>query len=393
MDWLAHAHSALSHLMASKLRSLLAMLGIVVGSGAVVALLSCGYMATEKALSEIKSLGTDVIGVRLLNKPGVDVQSQGLVYSEMAKISTASPYVEQAVPIIDVYKEIYASGVSMNSPVIGVDRAFYTVLKVPLLIGRQVTMLDKGQLYCVIGSSLAKKIQKQGVDPLLSQILIGNEMLTVVGIAKPWKPSMMFYDSVNDSVIVPLSTAALIAGDDEIKQLIFKLSGDDRIKQARQQIESTIAAVVPQRLPRVLDPQQIIGVATKQRATFTVLLTAIGGISLLVGGIGVMNIMLVSVIERRKEIGIRMAVGAQRSDIVKMFLMESITLTILGGAIGVVLGLLVSLALSFSSGWHYKFYLIPPVLGFFVSALVGVISGIYPALSASRLDPVQTFSD
>ncbi len=394
MDWLSHSRSAFSHLMASKLRSLLAMLGIVVGTGSVVALLSCGHMAADKALSQIKSLGTDVISMMLVNKPGVNAdESKGLSADDVSIVSRVSQQITEVAPIISVFKNIYASGVSTNAPIVGSNQDLYSILKIQLSVGRIVTMLDREQLFCVIGDELAKKIQLKGIDPLGSQLLVGNEMLTVVGILQPWKSSMLFYENINQGVLVSLPTAKLLAGSDEIKQVLIKILSDSELNSVKHQLESNITPFVPDRIVRFQDPQSIIDVASKQQSTFTVLLASIGGIALLVGGIGVMNIMLVSVIERRKEIGIRMAIGAQRSDVLMMFLMESVVMTVLGGAFGVIIGLLVSFALAISSGWDYHFYELPPLLGFFVSVLVGMISGIYPAFNASRLDPVETFRD
>ncbi len=394
MGWFAHGRAALHHLLASKLRSLLAMLGIVVGSGAVVALLSCGHMATDEALSHFKSLGTDVIALVLVNKPGErSDQTVGLTASEVPQLYHASARIQSVAPVAQGYVSLYASGVTSDVGVIGVTQAFYRVAKVGIAVGRAVSLLDRGQLFCVVGSKLAQKIQHQGVDPLYSQVMVGSQMFTVVGIAKPWKPSVLFYADIDQGIIVPLTAAFSITGHDDIKEVLFKLSGDDHLKVVQQQLEALMLQLAPLKIVRFRDPQSIIDVVSKQRTTFTLLLASIGGIALLVGGIGVMNIMLVSVIERRKEIGIRMAVGAQRADILKMFLMESIVLTVLGGFVGIVMGVLISLILALFSGWAYHFYSLPPLLGFFVSVLVGIISGIYPAVNASRLDPVQTFSE
>ncbi len=153
---------------------------------------------------------------------------------------------------------------------------------------------------------------------------------------------------------------------------------------------SVFATIAPDKQIRFRDPQQIIDIVSKQRSTFTWLLSAIGGISLLVGGIGVMNIMLVSVIERRKEIGVRMAIGARRKDILEMFLIESVVLTGFGGLIGVIIGTVTTLLLALLSGWEYSFHIFPAALGFVVSTGVGMFSGFYPSYRASQLDPIAT---
>ena len=176
----------------------------------------------------------------------------------------------------------------------------------------------------------------------------------------------------------------------QIQNILFQLHHDTPLDPVKTQLQNVISKITPNTQIRFHDPQQIIDIVGKQRSTFTWLLSAIGGISLLVGGIGVMNIMLVSVIERRREIGIRMAVGARRKDILEMFLIEAVVLTLLGGLLGVILGTATTFILALSSGWEYSFHLLPAALGFIVSAAVGVFSGLYPSYRASRLDPIAT---
>ena len=175
----------------------------------------------------------------------------------------------------------------------------------------------------------------------------------------------------------------------KIQNVLMRLIESPDFVTTQNQITSLVSSILPKVKVNFRDPQQIIDMVGKQRKTFTLLLSAIGSISLVVGGIGVMNIMLVSVVERRREIGIRMALGAKQRDILSMFLIESIILTLIGGALGVSIGILVSFIIATASGWGFQFYLLPIVLGFGVSVLIGIISGIYPASRASKQNPIQ----
>ena len=211
------------------------------------------------------------------------------------------------------------------------------------------------------------------------------EFFTIVGIAKPWTPNMFLFADINNGAIVPIRTAFLLQSA-QINEVLFRLIPKPDIPNVQEALTKTLTTILPQKKAEFRNPGQIIDIIAKQRVTFTLLLGAIGGISLIVGGIGVMNIMLVSVVERRREIGIRMAIGARQADILQMFLIESIILTLFGGLAGILFGIGISLILALVSHWSFHLYLFPPLLGFIVSVSVGIVSGFYPAWQASRLD-------
>jgi len=219
---------------------------------------------------------------------------------------------------------------------------------------------------------------------------VGNWFVTIVGVAKPWQPNLFVFLSLNEGMLVPIEAASLLAPSTTISNLLIKLTPEANLQKTQAVIQQTLQNMFPTAVINVQNPQQILDLIKKQQATFTWLLAAIGGISLLVGGIGVMNIMLVSVVERRREIGIRLAIGAYQSDILIMFLIESVMLTLFGGVLGIIIGLTFSYVLAYLSHWEFYFFLLPPVLGFVVSVFVGIVSGFYPALRASRLDPIQS---
>lgn len=265
------------------------------------------------------------------------------------------------------------------------------VVKMHIGSGRFVSYLDNHSYFCLVGDKIAKQLRQHGVfNPIGKQIQLGKVLFTIVGVLGPWQTNLFMFADLNDSIMIPLQTAYLLSKYANINDLLIRVKKGANLKTIQTKVDSKLKLLLPKKQFQFRSPDQIIGIMTKQRSTFTYLLGMIGSISLLVGGIGVMNIMLVSVIERRREIGIRLAIGARRGDIRYMFLIESITLTLFGGLMGVILGVTISVILALAAGWGFTFFILPPVLGFVVSVIVGMISGFYPAFRASKLDPIET---
>ncbi len=393
MNILTHMREALSNLLSSKLRSFLAILGILVGTGSVVALITSSQLATAHALAQFKTLGTNLLAVdiqSMQNNQPSDQQKQ-LTMDDMPILMQHVPGIERTGPYISLYQNIYYGDTKFNGQILGADTDLAKIAKIYLQKGRFVSSLDKSSFYCVIGAGLADKIKGLGVKHIIgNQIRLGQWFFTIVGITKPWKPNLFMYADLNNGVVIPIKTAYLLGKYAKIQNMLIRLKPTANLMKTQDQIANEIKILLPKQKPYFRNPEKIIGIMSKQQRTFTWLLASIGGISLLVGGIGVMNIMLVSVVERRREIGIRLAIGAKRRDILRMFLIESIILTLFGGILGIIVGLLISYILSLVSGWEFQVFLLPPLLGFVVSVLVGVLSGFYPALRASRLDPIET---
>lgn len=392
MNVLIHVKESVSNIFHAKMQSFLAILGVLVGTASVVALISYSSLGTEQALAQFKTLGVNLLAASIqgndtntgqASQQHINLQQMPLLKQSTAQISEIAPY-------ISLYKNLSYRGQSVSGSVIGTVDSFATIGKIKLNRGRFISFLDNHSFYCVVGSDIAKMVEAQGYNPIGQQINVGSSLFTIVGVMDAWKPNMFIYFDLNNSIIIPLNTAYIISKNASINDLLFRLIKNPDIKKAQAAIADRISRWLPQDTVRFRNPMQVINAISKARQTYAWLLGSIGGISLIVGGIGVMNIMLVSVIERRREIGVRMAIGAQRSDILKMFLIESVFLTLIGGAIGVVTGVLISYLLALLAGWQFHIYWLPPALGFFVSVLVGIVSGIYPAIRASRLDPVQT---
>lgn len=386
-----HIKEALGNLLNSKLRSILAILGILVGTGSVVALITSSELAASNALSQFRNLGTNLISLNVEVPQEKGDTIQDLKPSDIPALSKASSKILLVSPFIQLFNTIYFQGENLESAVIGADESFMSMLKIKLSEGRFISFLDKNNRYCVIGHKVANAMRQRGIkNPIGQQVKLGDWYFTVIGILEPWKENMFIFVDLNNGAIIPLNKTYLLNRSSKINNILFRLTENASVADVQKKIEVTARKILSSARFSFRNPQEIIDVMAKQQATFTWLLASIGGISLVVGGIGVMNIMLVSVIERRREIGIRMAVGAKRADIRLMFLIEAIILTLLGGILGIILGIAVSYVLAVLSDWELHFYLLPPLLGFCVSVFVGIISGLYPAVRASRLDPIKT---
>ncbi len=382
---------AVVNLTAAKLRSFLAVLGILVGTAAVVALISCGQLATEKALEQFKALGTDLLAVAVYQKEPSKSPSHAdtLSIDQWQQLSEFIPYIKDIAPYSTAFQPLSFQGKTMQGALIGADEHLAKIIKIKLAQGHFVSFVESFEHYCVIGDGLAQQIKQISFDnPIGKQIRIGHSLYTIIGIAERWKENGFFNEDVNQAVIIPLAGMNLVSKDARINNAVLELKADSPIDQIISDIKQLINSFSPKLSVFPRSAKQIIASMESQGHIFTLLLGVIGGISLLVGGIGVMNVMLVSVSERKKEIGIRKAVGARNSDIQALFLAESVMLSLVGGILGVLLGLIFTWIVAYFSAWNFTIYILPPLAGFMVSAATGIFFGFYPARRASKLEPV-----
>jgi putative ABC transport system permease protein len=384
---------ALVNLTASKLRSILAVLGILVGTAAVVALISCGQLATEKALEQFKALGTNLLAVSVYEKmlPKSHGNSESLSLAQWQQLKERIPYVEKIAPYSTAYQQLSFQGKTMQGAIIGADESLASVIRINLFRGHFVSFVESFEHYCVIGDGLAQQIKEISMDdPIGKQLRIGKSLYTIIGLAKPWKENGFFNEDLNQAVIIPLAGISLVSKDAKINNAIILLKPDSPIDEVVEDVKQIINSMAPKLSVFPRSAKQIIASMESQGHIFTLLLAVIGGISLLVGGIGVMNVMLVSVSERKKEIGIRKAVGAKNGEIQALFLVESLMLSLLGGSLGVILGLIFTRIVAYFSDWTFTVYSLPPIAGFVVSAATGVFFGFYPARRAAKLSPMAS---
>lgn len=383
-----HILESLQNLRLFKLRSTLALLGILIGTAAVVALISSSQLATQHALAQFDNLGTDLFAITLQSPPD-STNTHHLTLAQIAQIKQSLPEILTAAPYTMDFSAIFYDGKAVQGNVIGVTSVLADITNIQMAQGRFISTLDKRPYFCVIGDTIAQRIHDQHTNPIGEQIRIGEHYFTIIGVARRWPENMFFNLDLNEAVMIPIETAFTLNASAAITNLVFKFSPDVDNAHTQQQIQDSLQQLLPQVKWFSRSAKELIHSMQQQRQTFHLLLTAIGSIALVVGGIGIMNVMLVSVVERRREIGIRMAVGAKRRDIQHMFLVESVVLSVAGGGLGIMVGILVSFLIALFSQWVFHFYVLPPLIGFSVSVLVGIFFGFYPAYLAARLKPIE----
>lgn len=386
------AREALSNLFTAKLRTFLAVLGVLVGTASVVAMVSCGELVTREALKQFERLGTDIMSVSLNAQDDAQrslLKRFNTVQAQQMKLYV--PAVTRVAPYTSNYTSAHYEGHSINAAIIGVTQSMREAIKINVKSGRFISDLDKYNQYAFIGFKLYKNLLTiVGANPIGRQIQLNHSIFTIIGVAKPWPVNNFFYQDVNNAILIPIKSSRLLSKYTVIDNVLVNIKKGTNIKTVQSQIKSYLTKILPGISQFFKSAEEIIKTMQKQSRLFTIFLGLIGSISLLVGGIGVMNIMLVSVVERRREIGIRKALGATPRDIASLFLVESATLSLFGGVLGVLIGILTSYIIAHQAGWEFTIFIMPAVVGFTVSEAVGIFFGFYPAYLASKLDPIET---
>jgi len=394
MKLIEHAKEGLLNLCFAKLRSILALLGVLVGTASVVAMVLGGELATNEALKQFKALGTDLLAVSInvsgeenLNANG---KSDNLSLAQALDLTRADRNILQVAPYTQLFHPIFYNGNSLNGVILGVTDSFADIVQVKMQSGRFVSVFDKYEFYCVIGHDVyAAMKQISTKEPLGQQLQIGKNIFVIVGVADSWPENSFVYANIDNAVMVPILASGIVSKYAAISNIIMRLSPQADITKVEDRVSNTINSDLSGKQVAFRSAKELIAKMRKQSNILTVFLGLIGSVSLIVGGIGVMNIMLVSVIERRREIGIRLAVGARRRDIGMLFLMEAVMLSLVGGTLGVLIGIMVAYIIASIWHWEFTLFLWPPLAGFSVSVAVGIFFGFYPAYLASRLDPIE----
>ena len=398
---------SLEGLSSHKLRSFLTMLGIIFGVGAVIAMLSIGAGAKKEALDQIKLLGMNNIIIRSYpieteeDERGTVVEAKGLTMEDGRSLNILNPLVRASVP----QKEIPEVRVSRKSEeavgtLIGTMPGLKDVLNLIPVRGNFFNYQDvhDARRVCVLGDQIKRQLF-YFEDAVGEQIKIGNQWYTVAGFIEP-KPRSTGKGGVGDrdmnlDIYIPLSSLNhridIDPAEPEVDQIILNVSDETRIKEATN-LARTLLDLRHNQMEdyRIVVPEELLRQSQKTQRIFNIVMGAIAGISLLVGGIGIMNIMLATILERTREIGIRRAMGATRKDILGQFLIEAVLLSFSGGLIGILVGFLMTKAISSYAGWKTIVDLSSILLAFCVSASVGILFGIYPARKAALLDPIES---
>ncbi len=381
-------------LLASKQRTILALIGIVIGIGSVIAMVSVGRIVQEESLRQFKEMGTDILTIEKEfggspGMPGAQAKS-GLKLETIRDIPGGCPAISSVAPSVRGSGNVSFNGKKLDrAGPMGVTASFLEINKLSVRQGRFLSDLDEQSRFCVIGSRVAAELQKNGSSQLLgSKIRIGDNLFTVIGVTNEVPEGGMRRFEPNETIYIHITTGLRVFANAEISSITARVAPGTTNNSARDQVMSYFASLGKGPQVKITSPEEIIAQMEKQMQMFTLLLGAIGSISLIVGGVGVMNVMLVSVTERRREIGIRRALGAKRGDIRGQFLIESVILSLIGGAFGIVFGIGASWLIAHFAKWQFVLSISALLLGVGVSNAVGIFFGYYPARQASLLDPI-----
>jgi len=387
-----------------KLRSILTALGIIFGVAAVISMLSIGEGAKQEALEQIQVMGMNNI---IINDIPIEDEEQGkgrtnlsrgLTLGDAYAIEKVNPLVELVAPQREISDQIRYKQEKVDATIIGTTPDYEELMSYYARNGAFFNYLDvrEARRVCVLGADIKARLFFFE-DPLGRNVKIGKQWYTVVGVMqkKPVASGTGQVTNLNQNVYVPITCAikrfSHLPFESEIDQITVKVRDADRIQEAANIINQTMR----RRHNEVSDfsitiPEALLKQKQKTQRIFNIVMGAIAGISLLVGGIGIMNIMLASVLERTREIGIRRAVGARQKDILGQFLVEAVVLSFVGGMLGIVFGFALTKMIALYAGWRTIVSVPAIFLAFSVSAAVGIIFGLYPARQAAMLDPIDS---
>lgn len=391
-------------ILENRMRSILTVLGIIIGIAAVIVLLAIGQGASLETQKQIQLLGSNLIYVR----PGAvssSSVSQGhssaatLTYDDVQALREVCPAVGDAAAMYDQNLQVQYAGQNTSTRISATEPTYCEIRNFHPAKGRFFNQadMDSYSRVCVLGDTVAKDLFGEEENPVGKSVLIRGELFQVIGVMEH-KGVNQWVDN-DDVVFVPLTTGynSLFGTNAStgraVKSIVITAKEEDEVNQAQYQITNVLRLrhkVVPP-IPddfTIRTQADLMQTAQEVTQVFTILLGATAGISLLVGGIGIMNIMLVSVSERTREIGIRKAIGARYSDILSQFVIEAIVLSLAGGLIGIAFGLLGATLVGQLMHWTTVVTPISVILSFVVSIGIGLFFGIYPARRAAKLDPI-----
>ena len=383
---------AVRSLYRARLRTVLGLIGIMIGIASVITMISIGEIAKVQSRKDFEALGTDILTVklpdRLIGKPGrvtIGLDDALALAEVLPSISETAPRIETQGSFRYAGKEVGGGSVQ------GVSASFAQVNKLRLAEGRFVTNLDTGRYFAVVGADVAQAMRRRGADTVVGRFLeVGERLYTVIGAleAAPEVYALPFSVDANRSVFVPITTVRRTEPEKQIELIVARAENGVHHAVAARHVRAYFAERARGLELEIVSAEQLIEQMESQLGLMTLLLAAIGSISLLAGGIGVMNIMLISVNQQRREIGVRRALGANRGDIQRQFLIEALILTLGGGLAGVIVGTGAAYGVSQMYEWEFFVSLASIVAGVGVSTAVGLFFGFQPAYQASRLDPI-----
>ncbi len=403
----------IENLLLHKLRSFLTMLGVVFGVGSVVAMLSVGEGASKEAMDNIRKLGSNNIiisSIKSIEEESATTAHShmsiyGLTYDDQTRIAETYNTIKQTAPVKLIRKEGRLHARSLELRVVGTTPEWFDLIQRPIIAGRVLLEADqKNQAAVAVLTEFGARKLLATESTIGQALRIGGDYFEVVGIIKsesgqagniqipdqqvdvyiPMKIARSYFGDVFTRVTSGSRTRELV----ELHQIIVQVDNSDNVEPTAAAIERMLDRFHKKKDFLVSVPLALLRQAEATKRTFNIVLGSIAGISLLVGGIGIMNIMLASVTERTREIGIRRAIGAKRRQIIVQFLIETVVLSTIGGILGIGIGVLIPLIITYFSGMPTVITMASILLPLFISASIGVIFGLYPAARAANVDPI-----
>lgn len=374
---------AFKNIKNNKLRSVLTMLGLIIGIASVIVLVGIGSGATDDVTNQVQSLGTDILTINITSEDSSIEYEKIDEILDLDNISKVAPYKNVSSTVSR------GSTTASKSTILATNDSYLDVTNTALAEGRTISQIDikNKTKVCILGSEIATSLFNLS-DPVGEAIKINGDKYTVIGVLEEQGTSMG--NNIDEMVLIPLTTAKYLGTDTSITNLYVKVENEDNIDRTIMTLENYIRSTlqISSDYYSVSSQDSMIDTMESVSNTLSLLLGGIASISLIVGGIGVMNVMLVSVTERTKEIGIRKSLGAKRRDILFQFLVESLVLSVIGGIIGVISGIGIG---NLVQNFGYTFNASSKVIlvSFSSSALIGLVFGIFPAYGAAGLNPID----
>ncbi len=388
---------AFQSILANLFRGILTMLGIIIGVAAVITMLAAGAGAQKRIDDQIAALGANILTLTASRyfARGVARDQLTLLIDDLEPLEQDSRYIETVVPEIRNRAQIKLGNINTRTRLIGTSFQYHEMFHYPLALGRFFTREEDQQKrrVVVVGAGVPQRLETTAEALLGQSLLINAQPFEVIGVLAEVGDAVG--GSPDTSAFIPLYTAeARVLGQGEVDNISLRIADGVPLERAMVDIERVMRKEhkIQPGGPNdfsIVDRRQFLATQQEAQQTFTMLLASIAGVSLIVGGIGIMNIMLVSVTERTREIGIRMALGATRMNILLQFLVESVALCLFGGLLGIATGVSVAHALSSYAGWQTFIAPESVVMAFAFSIGVGLFFGSWPAHRASRLDPIE----
>ncbi len=372
-------------------QNVLALGGLAIGVGAIVAMLALTLIVRREALRQFDRTGLDVLAIRKVSGGAAGATRRPAVIDlqTVRHLAAAQPELEQVAPVMQRRGNLSFEGRQLQADTLGVSEEFFDLNTLTLAEGRALTDLDRNEPYVVLGRDQAASLRGSGaLSPLGRQVTIDGRVLTVVGVLAPAQAIKLHAGNLNQAVLMDTATFARVFNDAEVSVIYARHRAgavtDDVAAAAVEYLQTSVEGLAV----TATSAAALVAEMERQLRLFTLLLGATGSIALVLGGAGIMNSLLLAVAGRRREIGLRRALGAMRGDIQAQFLYEAVLLCGTGGVIGVGLGAVTTVLIAHRAEWEFS---LPPailVLGVGVAVVVGVAAGFFPAFQAARLDPV-----